>query len=320
MPEPDSIPIPQDVHDAAADWVERRQRDTSPDTVQRLDDWLAADAKHRVAFQLAQRHWEDSRFLDRSALARDRQLVRAPFLMRQSTHTMLGVGGAAALVLALVAIVLAPLMPSPIPVAEAQRFETRKGEIKQLRLGDGSRVTLDTTSSVVIHGVGASRRIELEGGRARFASAAGRPIEIVAGSTRFHAENATFDIDLTGSTHSVVVLRGQVRAQPEHGRRAVPLPVEPVSHVNATNPKGSIGIQLQWPSGMLTLDGTRLDHAVATINRYNTVQIAVAPPLAGFRMTGAFSVRDPAGFARMVATLYHLRLASTGSRLMLSRK
>lgn len=319
MPEPDSIPIPQDVHDAAADWVERRQRNTSPDLAERLNSWLAADPKHRVAFQLAQRQWEDSRLLDHSPLARDRQLVRAPFLMRHSTHRMLvGVGGAAALALA--AIGLAPVLspPSLIPAAEAQRFETGRGEIKHLRLGDGSRITLDTTSSVVIRNDGGMRRIELEGGRARFASAAGRSLEVVAGSERFQAENATFDVDLTGFKRSVMVLRGHVRAQSK-GEHAVSALIEPASRgPDAASPDGRIGTQPQWPSGMLSLDGTRLDHAIAAINRYNVVQIAISPTLADLRMTGAFKVGDPVGFARTVAVLYHLRLARTGSRLTLS--
>jgi transmembrane sensor len=320
MPEPDSIPVPQDVHDRAADWVERRQRDTSPDLAERLNSWLAADPKHRVAFQLAQRQWEDSRLLDHSPLARDRQLVRAPFLMRQSTHRMLvGVGGAAALALAAIGLVPVLSPPSLIPAAEAQRFETGRGEIKHLRLDDGSRVTLDTTSSVVVHNYGGVRRIELEGGRARFASAAGRSLEVVAGSERFQAENATFDVDLTGSKRLVMVLRGHVKAQPRNNEHAVSMSIEPASRdPDVAGPDGQIGTQPQWPSGMLSLDGTRLDHAIAAINRYNVVQIAISPTLADLRMTGAFKVRDPVGFARTVAALYHLRLARTGSRLTLS--
>lgn len=316
MTEPGERGIPARVHDEAGRWLARRQGDVAPDAEGDFNAWLEADPGHRHAYDEAARHWRDSLMLGHSEIGRTRRLGRAPFLMRRSTHVGaagLGLGLAAVLGLATVGLVRQGGPFALLSPAEAATYRTGVGEIRTIRLADGSAVTLDTATLVRVTFTAESRRLVLEHGRGRFqvASDSRRPFVVAAPGGEVIARGAVFDVSVTERPARVAALGGAVKL-----RSAGPAPAARPQALAAGQqallggsvaPKPISRTEARWVSGMLGLDATPLGDAVAAINRYNDVQVRLADQrLASLSVTGAFRARDPQEFARAAAAMFAL--------------
>jgi transmembrane sensor len=197
--------------------------------------------------------------------------------------------------------------------AQAAVYETALGEIRTISLADGSTVILDTASLLRVQLSGGERRLDLDRGRARFRVAADqrRVFRVRVAGSEVVARGTMFDVSLIGMHPLVTVLEGSVELHrgdtSGEGRRLVPGQSMVLDGHMAE--QAVSGAQARWVSGMLALDATPLAEAVAAINRYNRIQIRLAEPFAlQLRVTGAFRVRDPEGFARAVAASFHLKV------------
>lgn len=314
MTEPGERGIPARVHDEAGRWLARRQGDFSPDVERDFAAWRDADPRHRRAYDEAEQHWRDSLMLGRSEVGRTRKLGRAPFLMRRSTHV-----GAAGLGLALVLGLVSVGLVQPggpfalVSPAEAAVYRTGVGEIRTVRLADGSVVTLDTATLVRVTFTPGSRRLVLERGRARFrvASDSRRPFVVAVPGGEIVARDAIFDVNVTERPARIAAIGGPVDLRssgpaPAARPRALAAGQQAVLDGSAA-PKPISRTEARWVSGMLGLDATPLGDAVAAINRYNGVQVRLADErLAGLSVTGAFRARDPQEFARAIAATFDL--------------
>jgi len=314
MTEPDERGIPTRVHDDAGRWLARLQGDVPPDVERDFDAWLKADPLHRRAYDQAARAWRDSMMLADSEVGRTRKLGRAPFLMRRSTHVgAAGLGLAVVLGLATVGVVRQDGPFALVSPAEAATYRTAIGEIRTIRLADGSQVTLDTATIVRVSFTTGSRRLALERGRARIQVMpdSQRPFVVAVEDGEVVARDAVFDVTVTEHPARVAAIGGQVElrtAAPdaEAGVRTLAAGQQMVFGGSAT-PKPVSRAEARWISGMLGLDATPLGDAVAAINRYNDVQVRLADQrLAGLSVTGAFRTRDPQEFARAVAAMFDL--------------
>jgi transmembrane sensor len=307
-------PIPRQVRDAAADWVERGQRTPGPAFERALKSWLASDSNHHLAYDEALRNWQSSAELGQTRTGRERQLVRAPFLMRRNTH--IAAVGVASITMVFVALGSANLW-SPIAVvseASAQTLITAKGEIRTVTLTDGSRVTLDTETIVQVSFTPKERRASLSRGRARFAVAAdsARPFVVEADGREIRGAHATFDISVNLTAPFVTALAGRVEVLPEQSKAGTGDTVLAGNEIDASTAPSIRKSDPQtgkWVSGMLVFDATPLSDAVTSLNRYNRATVRIADPeLERLTVSGAFRVSDPAGFVRSIATMYHLHV------------
>lgn len=314
MTDPGERGIPARVHDEAGRWLARRQGDVAPDVERDFAAWLASDPRHRRAYDEAEQHWRDSLMLGRSEVGRTRKLGRAPFLMRRSTHV-----GAAGLGLAMVLGLVSVGLVQPggpfalVSPAEAATYRTGIGEIRTVRLTDGSVVTLDTATLVRVTFTAGSRRLMLERGRARFrvASDSRRPFVVAVPDGEVVARDAVFDVSVTERPARVAAIGGPVelrsaRPDAESGPRTLAAGQQ-IALGGSAAPKPISRTEARWVSGMLGLDATPLGEAVAAINRYNGVQVRLADQhLAGLSVTGAFRAHDPQEFARAIAVTFDL--------------
>lgn len=320
--------IPRAIQDAAGDWLARRQEPASPDVERAFAVWLDADPRHRIAYAQAERHWQDSSLLADSDVGRTRKLVRAPFLMRHSTHVaaaslgvvvLLGIGGVGLLRYG------SPLeLVSP---AQAATYETALGEIRTISLADGSQLTLDTATRVCVTLSAGERKVSLERGRARFRVTPDgkRPFTVtVPGGTVF-ARSTLFDVSVESSSPVVAVIEGRVDLASASDPATHPVRTLAAGQTadlgSADTPRPTKAGETQWVSGMLALDGGPLGDAVAAVNRYNRIQIRLAEPeLARLSVTGAFQVRNPDAFARAVAATFGLGIDRTDPGVILLRR
>jgi len=320
--------IPRAIQDAAGDWLARRQEPASPDVERAFAVWLDADPRHRIAYAQAERHWQDSSLLADSDIGRTRKLVRAPFLMRHSTHVaaaslgvvvLLGIGGIGLL-----------RNGSPLELvspAQAATYETALGEIRTISLADGSQLTLDTATRVRVTLSASERKVSLERGRARFRVAPDgkRPFTVTVSGGTVVARSTLFDVSVERGSPVVAVIEGRVDLTSTSDAASHPARTLATGQTadlsNADTPRPTLPAETQWVSGMLALDGDPLGEAIAAINRYNRIQIRLAgPELARLSVTGAFQVRNPDAFARAVAATFGLGIDRSDPGVILLRR
>ncbi|QPI72246.1 FecR family protein [Sphingobium sp. Cam5-1] len=320
-------PIPRRIHDTAGDWLVRRQQHPGPEVEQAFAAWIAADRRHRIAYEQIELHWADSGGLTGSEVGRTRKLVRAPFLMRHSTHVAAASLGVVVLLgIGTVGLVRYGAPFTLVAPAQAATYETALGEIRTVSLADGSQLTLDTATRVHVSLSAGERRVSLERGRARFrvAQDSKRPFTVEVPGGTVAARSTLFDVSVVSGSPVIAVLEGRVdltstgSAASRPGRTLAA--GQTVALDNAEIPHPTPVGETQWVSGMLALDGSPLGEAVAAINRYNRIQIRLAEPdLARFSVTGAFQVRDPDAFAQAVAATFGLSIDRSDPGVILLR-
>ncbi|MCO2360232.1 FecR family protein [Pseudomonas aeruginosa] len=163
---------------------------------------------------------------------------------------------------------------------------TGKGEVRILRLVDGSEVELDAQSAIDVAYDSRERRVRLLEGSAIFRAAprAGwetRPfvVESAGGSTRALGTRFLVSRNDDGSVQ-VGVLEHRVAVALAHPRAGAPL-------------GGRLDDLTSWRRGLLVFDEQPLGEVVARLNRYRPGHLLVAPgALAQRRVSGVFRVAD----------------------------
>jgi hypothetical protein len=80
-------------------------------------------------------------------------------------------------------------------------------------------------------------------------------------------------------------------------------------------PPDDLHNRLAWTAGLIQLDGKSLTEAVAEFNRYNRRKLTIADPaIAGLRVSGTFSAREPESFVAALARSGGVRELAPGSR------
>lgn len=294
-------------------WLERRDAG-EPGVEVRIETWLAEDPRRRQVFAEAEAAWRESRLMPEGAGGFDGKLMRAPFYERRPVQSVLAaVTAFAAAGLGTAWLARADFYPHMVSPAQAATYETGLGQIRTYRLADTTAITLDTDTRIELTVSDKGRRIQLARGRLRVDNAPpGSSFEVSAGSNSATVSGSGFDASFSGTSLSVAAARNEIglsAADPETG---APRILKAGSQVVIGRPASAARISrvdLEWVSGMLSLDGSRLDEAVAAINRYNAVQVRLAAAGIGARrISGAFPATDPDGFALAIARMLDLRI------------
>lgn len=303
------------IRQEASDWVARLAEHGSTQDHAAFRRWHDADPRHAEAYDRTAAIWSQAGRLSRSpggAVRTDARSER-PRAIRFALAASL-----AAAVLVSVLLVGSRLLPRS--AQEAMVFAARVGEIREIELPDGSRLTLDSASRVEAIFTEAERRLTLREGRARFqVTHEARPFLVRAGSSEIVATGTLFDVSLIGGRTAVFLLEGSVEV------RGFGAPQEPQPKLQRLKPGQKLIVMssaraerqmvtrgdASWPSRMLEFDETSLDEATALANRYSKVQLRLGDERIGsLRVSGAFRAGDSAGFARSLATAFDLRIVS----------
>ena len=318
---------------AAAAWLARMDRDDwSPQSQAGLDVWLAADTAHRVAFLRLRTAWEESGRLaalgagDRAAGPPPRghwQPAFGPALhgaaparnpgtapSRKPARALVGI--AAALVVSLLLGVAWRHRDQPVETT----YRTAIGDLRDVRLEDGSRVTLSSASVIRVRFARRERHIELDQGEAFFdvAKDRNRPFVIVAGERRVRAIGTRFAVRRgdAGAGLRVVVTHGLVQLESNPGADGTPRPstLLPAGSMALANGSGIVTRTgsvadaertLDWRNGFLDFHDTTLADAAAEFNRYNNRKLVVGDPEVGaLRIGGHFRWSNLDAFVRLL--------------------
>ncbi|NIK52093.1 FecR family protein [Xanthomonas arboricola] len=307
------------IDDIAAAWVGREDGDrlTPAERMQR-DRWLAEDVRHRGAYARAHAvhlHFDRARALGQGFGAEATRSRRTHRLGRW-------LAALAACVVAAATGMLALQQAVPDHGAPGSGHHlTRIGEVLRLPLADGSAVTLNSGSEVVVEFSPARRQVQLLRGEALFdvAKDRHRPFVVMAAGAEVRAVGTSFSVRRRQDDAVKVVVREgtvDVEADQRAPQRVTANMLAMVSPTRAVQvqplPARRVQQLLVWREGMIAFDGDTLAQAAAEFARYNDMRILIDDPAVARRtVVGLYSANDPEGFARSVALSMGLQIEHT---------
>ena len=184
-----------------------------------LSSWLAQDPRNREAWRSAQASWD---FLGehatspavislrRTALAYASNTIRGQAVSVRLRRLPVWVATAAVIVV-VVSALAAWYLQRP------DTYRTALGERRAVTLADGSQITLDSSSEVMVRYSANARALTLARGQARFdvTHDVERPFTVTANGRRVVATGTAFDVDLLGSDFLVTLIEGHVVVLPQ---------------------------------------------------------------------------------------------------------
>lgn len=218
--------------------------------------------------------------------------------------------------------------------AEAKRYETLVGERRDIRLDDGSVVSLNTGTIIEVAYTAAQRDVRLLQGQALFqvAPSARWPFIVAAGDRAITAVGTAFDVRLEGDDTRIVLVEGKIRVAPlqrqgferlipalgeeglAEGQQLIATTNAPVV-VNAAD----VARVTSWRSGQIIFRDDTIASAVSELNRYSDRPIIVADPrVAALKVSGVFWTERPEKFTEAVTALFPVEAAETGESTVLS--
>ena len=318
--------IPRLIRAEAALWVTRLHGPHRDPTLESgFRRWLADDPRHAAAFELATDAWQCSGNLATSLPMRSQR--PAPRFTRLRF---------ASAVLASTAIMCMVVLTATHFLRDGT-FATGPGEQRILTLSDGTQVTMNANSRMLVQFDNQVRKVVLAAGEASFDVTRHqvRPFAVVIGDRKVVALGTTFMVrrdDPNGSAFTVTLLEGRVAVEPlslpdvlpKQSTAAVRLlrPGERLriaDHSPETVDSPSIERVTAWRRGLLIFDDASLSEAAAEFNRYGPVKITIGNADIGkIRVGGVFKIGDPADFAQVVANAHDLRIINRSGEIIMT--
>jgi transmembrane sensor len=225
-----------------------------------------------------------------------------------------------------------------------QEFRTALGEQRSLLLADGSRVTLNTASTIEVDLHNGRREVHLVQGEALFEVAhdPARPFVVRAGNARLEDAGTQFNVDMHSNDTTVTVVEGRVvvgspgarehaGAQADNSGRGTvdPLILAANDRVLVT-PAGvgapqrgvNVAASVAWTQRQLMFEHRPLSEVAEEFNRYNKDQIEIdSAELKRQEVTGVFDAKDPASFVAFLSSVpgVEIRDGANGTHVVLLR-
>ncbi|MCS3420014.1 MULTISPECIES: FecR domain-containing protein [unclassified Pseudomonas] len=285
-----SQPIDPLILGEAADWMVQLQSGSATDEDRRaIAQWQGRSVQHAQAWQRAQAILGDFNTVP-AAIAGDtlkRIGRKKPLGRRQALGLLLAAGPATWLA----------YRQLPWQQWTADQH-TAIGEQKNLTLPDGTRVLINTGSSLNIAFSDQVRRIELLKGEVLITTAKDAAHRAFIVQTRHGTARALgtrFSVRVGEQASRVAVTEGAVELLPEHATQGVIVKAGEqgafgADRVAAVEPLDVSA--LTWESGMLLAQHMRLADLLDELGRYRAGVLRCHDSVANLTVSGAFSLRD----------------------------
>lgn len=311
----------------ASAWIARMHGPDADGSRLAFERWRAASPRHRLVYAEMEGIARGTRQLGASPLGYHGLPQRRSLFARPAFR--LAVAGIVMLLVAGTAFLLELSDRGAAPGTGEQVIASATGQLRRLRLPDGSAVILDTDTRIELAYSKTARLVRLVRGRARFdvAPSTGLPFMVEAGDRMILDRGTVFDVAIGREGVGVALLRGavEVRDRVAAGRpgrlvaRLGPgqIAVAPVGRDDVPVRRAPTGAE-RWVDGVLSYDGARLGDVVADLGRYSAHRVVLADPaLAELRVTGVFRAVPAESAARALAAALGLKLASGGNGAMI---
>jgi transmembrane sensor len=225
-----------------------------------------------------------------------------------------------------------------------QEFRTALGEQRSVLLADGSRVTLNTASTIEVNLHNGRREVRLVQGEALFEVAhdAARPFVVRAGNALLEDVGTQFNVDMHSNGTTVTVVEGRVAvdspgardiagAQTDNSGRGMVEPLILEANDRALVTPAGVGVpqrgvnvaaSLAWTQRQLMFEHRPLSEVAEEFNRYNRDRIDIdGAELGRQEVTGVFEAKDPASFVAFLSSIpgVEIREGANGTHIVLLR-
>lgn len=193
----------------------------------------------------------------------------------------------------------------------------------QLRLADGTIVTLMDGAWVNPQLSETERRVVLNGGRARFdvAHDPGRPFIVVAGRSETRAIGTIFEVDAREAVPRIKLIKGVVEVRSSTAGEALRLVPGEIAEVPVSGPRLLPEMANPAPAAWLNANELPLGAVIDAAAKANATPIRLADPaLAAVKVTGRFDVTDSRRLARTMAAALDLSVKEQGGEITLSKE
>ena len=226
-----------------------------------------------------------------------------------------------------------------------QVFRTALGEQRSVLLADGSRVTLNTTSTIEVSLQKGRREVHLVRGEALFdvAHDAARPFVVRAGNALLKDVGTQFNVDVRSNGTTVTVVEGQVAVDSASPRESAGAPtahgapgalealVLGANDRVVITPAGlgvlqhgvNVAPAVAWTQRQLMFEHRPLSEVAEEFNRYNKDRIDIdSAELKRQEVTGVFEAKDPASFVAFLSGIpgVEIREGANGAHIVTIRK
>lgn len=284
-----SSPSQQALNEAANWMIAYQDGEIGSEQQQAFERWLEQSEENRFAWQLAEKLSDSMQSLP-SGLGQH-------VLSRKAS-------GRRTLLKSLMALVVMPaggwwLYSNVASGPQVNNYKTATGERQTFTLEDGSRITLNTGSSVEISYTATSRRVRLDLGEILITTAKDplqRDFSVETPQGKIRALGTQFAVRSLGSQKTwVSVLTHAVMVQPSlaaHGRRLEAGQQLVFSDSNILNTGANQAADIAWTRSRLIADDMPLADFIRELARYRHGMLRCAPAVAGLKISGVFQLDD----------------------------
>jgi len=283
----------------------------------RLDAWRAASQQNAEAMQQVENLWSLLGEVSRPAPAANVVKLRRA---RRAARWGLPLAAAAALLLAV-------WLPQGTWVGLYADYHTQPGEVREVRLSDGSVLTLNGDTALDWSVSEGRREVKLYRGEADFQVAhdATQPFFVLAGPAQIRVTGTRFDVHYSGDQQvQLAVSQGQVHVSDGN---------QPAQFVNAHQQiawrNGALQTlesldeaqRLAWQRGRLVFRSQPLVEVFAQLQRVQGERVLFLDDGARrLQVTGVFASADPSALLRAIESNLPVRLTRLPGLLLVSSR
>jgi len=226
-------------------------------------------------------------------------------------------------------------------------FATHHGEERSLQLLDGSFVQLDSDSAITARFDRDNRQVVVDRGQVYFkvAKDPARPFSVQVGHSLVRDIGTAFDVYRHASDAAVTVAEGRVQVWKvqhppgkverwlhwfNHGRGSRGTLVADLgagqqvllTSTGQVKSLGKVDVQrtLAWRQGRIEFDSQAISSVAAEFNRYNALQISVAPRVGALPISGVFDAHDVPTFIAFLGSLPNVEVEQHDKRVLVSAR
>ena len=322
---PQKTSAAHDVRARAAEWLERRVGDDWSDKDQAdLDTWLAESATNKVAYMRVSAAWNKA---DRIIVLKAPAFRSAAVAPRKGIFLTSFRAAAALIAVSAIGIGAAQYLANP----DGTVYSTSVGGHKTITLSDGTRIELNTGTTLRIALNDDRRSVVLDNGEAFFQVThnASRPFVVTVGNHRVTDIGTEFVVRRDASDVKVSLVEGRAQFERTDGIGTTkPAVLTPGDVVVATantftvtrQPVRELNETLAWRHGALIFFHTSLAAAAEEINRYNEKKVVIADTdAARLRINGTFPANDVWLFGRVAHVVLGVKVDNRNGEVVISR-
>lgn len=294
-----SFPDIDKMEEAACDWIARMDSGNwSESDSHDLREWLQEDPRHEdVLLEIATLLDQMSVVSSLKKLLPLSEVSMESEPLERGTRITLFPAASALVATLIIGVVIyfgVDGQQSQNPVVAS--YQTGIGEVRQVEINDGSRITLNTDSDLEVQLSDEERRVVLNQGEAMFQVEhdAQRPFVVEAKGYEIKAVGTAFNVDFDGALIEVTVTEGVVEViHAGTGDRLLrtsgsvdqigatrlivgeSLRITDTERVAQAVSPEELDARLSWREGELVFRGEPLEYVVAEVSRYSQISIVI---------------------------------------------